>query len=239
MLNDFYINRRFLIEPDSNRVTDKNQDTATRTEARIMQLLLILSRNAGKTVTREELVTDIWQDYGGGDEGLTQSISVLRKILRDADKTMIKTVPKKGYLFSGEITTTEDNAAAAGIQPGHDRVRRVKKKWLIAGILTAAASIICLLLLYNPKKYATQPAAPVTVPFPDSLAREEQLQENEFTTIVTRDADSTAYKLVVTGDHPPKFFVNNLQLPEDKWEPYMPLINSLKRQLAEKQKQVP
>lgn len=76
-----------------------------------MQLLNILVQKRGETVTREELVTTIWQDYGG-DEGLTQAISILRKTLLDNKKELIQTVPKKGYILKASITYKLDTVEA-------------------------------------------------------------------------------------------------------------------------------
>ena len=70
-------------------------------------LLCLLSANQGSLMKREFLVNKIWNDYGGGDDALTQSISVLRKFLDDQQKTLIETVPKKGYIMHATITPVE------------------------------------------------------------------------------------------------------------------------------------
>ena len=68
-----------------------------------MSLLCILSDNAEQVVSREAIIKEIWNDYGGADEGLNQAISVLRKILDDREKKLIETIPKKGYVLHAAI----------------------------------------------------------------------------------------------------------------------------------------
>ena len=92
----YYINNRFCVDPSSNLLTDLEEKRDTRLEPRIMELLCMLTDQTGKTITREHLVTSIWKDYGGGDDGLTQAISTLRKVLDDQNKELIHTIPKKG-----------------------------------------------------------------------------------------------------------------------------------------------
>src|SRR5690242_21266964 len=95
---EFFINNRFLINSALNQVQDVSGAGKTRLEPRVMQVLAILAANSEKIVTREELIKQVWNDYGGADEALTQAISVLRKVLDDPSKETIKTIPKKGYL---------------------------------------------------------------------------------------------------------------------------------------------
>src|SRR5579871_4433095 len=97
------INDRFYVDPLRNEVTDKQKGKLERVEPRLMKLLCLMVENEGRTVSREKIVTEIWNDYPGGDEGLNQAISVLRKLLDDDKKKIIETLPKTGYCFHGKI----------------------------------------------------------------------------------------------------------------------------------------
>ncbi len=97
------INDRFYVDPLRNEVTDKQKGKLERVEPRLMKLLCLMVENEGRTVSREKIVTEIWNDYPGGDEGLNQAISVLRKLLNDNEKRIIETLPKTGYSFHGTI----------------------------------------------------------------------------------------------------------------------------------------
>jgi len=67
-----------------------------------MKLLCLLVSKSGSLVSREEIVEKIWNGYGGGDDGLTQAISFLRKILNDTHKMIIETVPKGATFLGGK-----------------------------------------------------------------------------------------------------------------------------------------
>jgi DNA-binding winged helix-turn-helix (wHTH) protein len=101
---EYILNNRFLVNPGLNYVRDQQTGKKSRLEPRLMELLTFLTGRVNQLVTREELVKEIWKDYGGGDEGLNQAISFLRKLLEDNNKQIIETIPKKGYIIHATIT---------------------------------------------------------------------------------------------------------------------------------------
>jgi DNA-binding winged helix-turn-helix (wHTH) protein len=101
------INDRFRIYPALNQVEDRQTGRTIRLEPRVMAVLEMLTNRAGQLVSREEMIRDIWHNYGGGDEALSQAVSFLRKILADRDKKIIQTIPKKGYCLTGLLEAAE------------------------------------------------------------------------------------------------------------------------------------
>ncbi|TAE74946.1 MAG: hypothetical protein EAZ85_03660 [Bacteroidetes bacterium] len=104
MKNNFIINQNFVVDVTKNTLNNLHTAQETRLEPRIMSLLLLLVENESQLLTREKAIEQIWQNYAGADEGLTQAISFLRKILADKNKSIIKTISKKGYIFEAIIT---------------------------------------------------------------------------------------------------------------------------------------
>ncbi len=100
----FTINDRFVIDRTRNKVLDKESGQKTRVEPRMIKLLCMLTDSPKIVVTRSRIINEIWDDYPGANEGLNQAISFLRKILSDANKELIVTIPKKGYVFNGVIS---------------------------------------------------------------------------------------------------------------------------------------
>lgn len=99
----FLINQKFLVDVSKNSIKNLQNAQETRLEPRIIHLLLLLVDNSSQLLTREKAIQEIWQNYAGADEGLTQAISFLRKILEDKEKSIIKTISKKGYVFEGIV----------------------------------------------------------------------------------------------------------------------------------------
>lgn len=217
----FLINNRFLADPVAGTILDQSTGTQQRLEPRIMQLLSLFLEQSGKVVTRESLVAVIWKDYGGGDEGLTQGISILRRALHDEKKEIIRTIPKKGYCFAGSLDIP-------GTRPA---VSPAKKKTGIAipavGILLLA--VILFLVLRQPAGKSAH-----TVPFPSDMAQQAAAEENSTNTISTQDSNGITYRLVMIGDRPPVFYRSEVIIPVHLWEPYQDIINYLKNELSRK-----
>ncbi|HEV8593219.1 MAG TPA: winged helix-turn-helix domain-containing protein, partial [Pyrinomonadaceae bacterium] len=67
------------------------------------EILTLLVENNGKVLTKEEMMSSVWQDTFVEESNLAQYISRLRKTL-DADGVQyIKTYPKRGYRFFAEF----------------------------------------------------------------------------------------------------------------------------------------
>jgi len=99
----FIINGRFVVDIDKNEVLDRKTKATNRLEPRLMKLLCLFVKQRGQLLRREHIISEIWNDYPGGNEGLNQAVSFLRKILDDQQKTLIKTLSKSGYVFDSEI----------------------------------------------------------------------------------------------------------------------------------------
>lgn len=106
-VSQFILNNRFYVDVLFNKVRDRQTDKETRLEPRLMKLLCLLAENAGQPVDRERIIQEIWDNYGGADEGLTQAISFLRKAFDDAGRDIIQTIPKKGYILVADISYPE------------------------------------------------------------------------------------------------------------------------------------
>jgi DNA-binding winged helix-turn-helix (wHTH) protein/Tol biopolymer transport system component len=70
-----------------------------------VETLLILVQNAGRVVSKDELMSAVWPDTFVEEGGLTRNIYVLRKALGDADNgpRYIETIPKRGYRFVADV----------------------------------------------------------------------------------------------------------------------------------------
>jgi DNA-binding winged helix-turn-helix (wHTH) protein len=88
---------RWLVDQGACRISDDAR--STKVEPRAMAVLGHLVANADRTVTREELLDEIWGTRHVVDEALTKCVSQLRQALVDDPRrpTFIETVPKIGY----------------------------------------------------------------------------------------------------------------------------------------------
>src|SRR5215204_2514747 len=68
------------------------------------QILHMLVENNGRTLGKDEMMSTIWGDTFVEESNLAQYISRLRKILSDDGNQYIKTIPKRGYRFSEDVS---------------------------------------------------------------------------------------------------------------------------------------
>ena len=82
-------------------------------------VLLHLARNAGRAVSREELLDAVWPDTVVTDASLTQAVFLVRKALGDAEVSrIVETVPRVGYRLNLPETATRPEAAPEPAAPG-------------------------------------------------------------------------------------------------------------------------
>ncbi|WP_213739628.1 winged helix-turn-helix domain-containing protein [Bradyrhizobium sp. dw_411] len=62
-------------------------------------VLRYLAINAGRVVTRDELLATNWPGVNVTEDSLTQCISEIRRLLGDAGRDLIRTVPRRGYMI--------------------------------------------------------------------------------------------------------------------------------------------
>src|SRR5438552_1918991 len=66
-----------------------------------LQTLQALIENAGRLVSKDELISRVWPDSFVGDNSLARNISALRRIL---GSDLIQTVSRRGYRFTAQAT---------------------------------------------------------------------------------------------------------------------------------------
>jgi class 3 adenylate cyclase len=88
-------------------------------------LLRYLVENAGRLISKDELVDAVWPNVIVGDDSLAQCVSELRHALNDPERRIIKTIPRRGYLFAAPVSVQPGYAAAgqtfAGVSDGADQ----------------------------------------------------------------------------------------------------------------------
>ena len=85
-----------------------------------LDLLLVLVRNAGRVVDKEELMREVWRDTFVEENNLTVNISSLRKMLGNgsSDRHFIQTVPRRGYRFAASVRQSRESATGFAADRG-------------------------------------------------------------------------------------------------------------------------
>lgn len=108
-MNDKYIiNGAVLYAPDENRLTPLGKRGGeTILNAPVNRCLLLLIQHAGGVVSQETLLAEVWEKHGQyvTMNTLYQNILLLRRGMLNSGilKSPIKTIPKIGVKFTGDI----------------------------------------------------------------------------------------------------------------------------------------
>jgi DNA-binding winged helix-turn-helix (wHTH) protein len=160
-----------LVRPSLCRVGEGA--SAFRVEPRVMEVLIVLHRAQGGTVTREQLIEACWGGRSVSDDAITRVIAKLRQLATGPDgrpNFRLQTLPKVGYRLdvepaSGDAADTarrpadiDEGTEANALPPA----RRDASPFRIASgravVAIAAAAILFALALWFPRAPAPPPA---------------------------------------------------------------------------------
>ena len=161
MINETYVlNERFKIIPVSNEIISLTDGEVIKLEPRVMRVLCLLISKPNEVIERKDLIHEIWEDYGGADESLTQAISHLRKILDSGidqnEESLIETITKKGYRITARVDLIDPYHISDLKNKRHIRILYA----IIAGLILL---LITILFLCNQSEegYAPQADSPI------------------------------------------------------------------------------
>lgn len=89
---------------DLQRCAVTRGDHEIQLRPKAFDVLRYLAEHAGRVVSKEELIKAAWPDVFVTDDFLVQCIKDIREALSDDAHQIIKTMPRRGYLFAAELT---------------------------------------------------------------------------------------------------------------------------------------
>jgi pimeloyl-ACP methyl ester carboxylesterase/DNA-binding winged helix-turn-helix (wHTH) protein len=110
-----YVFGPFRLEVGERRLLSDGRLVPLRTK--VFETLRVLVEHSGRLLTKHELMQSIWPDAVVEENNLNHNISTLRRALgeRATGQKYIETVPRVGYRFVVEVTTS--GGAAAALDP--------------------------------------------------------------------------------------------------------------------------
>ena len=108
---------RFSLDPRDRRL--KRDEVPVEINARYLDALALLVREAGRLVSKNRFLEEVWRGVPVTDEALTQCIKTLRRKLGDdaARPRFIETIPKHGYRFIAPVEWIGDDDDALKALP--------------------------------------------------------------------------------------------------------------------------
>lgn len=118
----FMLSNALIFDPDTQKISlAGHPDSAVTLSAPAVRLLLEFIRNRGEELSRETLITRVWQDFGYTPSGnnLNKAVSEIRKAFQSLGihVSPIVTVPGKGFYFDADVTGQKRLSKADAIEP--------------------------------------------------------------------------------------------------------------------------
>ena len=90
---------------------------------KVFDTLLVLVENAGRLVTKQELLDRVWPETTVEENNLNHNVSVLRKALGEkaTGQQYIETVPRVGYRFAAPVDADVPQTGASAFSPAKAR----------------------------------------------------------------------------------------------------------------------
>jgi DNA-binding winged helix-turn-helix (wHTH) protein/TolB-like protein/Tfp pilus assembly protein PilF len=102
---------------DAARVTLTRSGVEVPLRPKAFALLLHLARNAGRVVSKAELLANVWPGVVVGDDSLSQCVNELRGALGERGPVLITTVARRGYRFDAVVGSRVEPAAVGRQRP--------------------------------------------------------------------------------------------------------------------------
>ena len=123
-------------------------DGINRLQPKTMDVLLVLAERDGAVVTREELLSAVWEGRAMSDEPLTRCIGDLRRKLGDSreEPTYIETIHKRGYRLLPPVSGLEPES----VDETDDAAAQKRQLITFGGFTLLLASILAVGYLLLP-----------------------------------------------------------------------------------------
>ncbi len=142
-------------------------DEEIRLRPKSFLVLKVLVENSGRLISKAELHDQVWGDAVVTDDAITQCIIDVRRALDDDDHSLLKTVPRRGYLLDTAVTPHDlKPPTAAAPNAGQASSSKVMLFVLLFGLL----AIPVVTKLRSPPATAPQTNAIAVLPFVDMSA---------------------------------------------------------------------
>ncbi len=121
----------------------ERQGAPVELSGRYLDALTLLVQEAGKLVSKDRFMQEVWHGVPVTDEALTQCIKTLRRQLGDSagSPRFIETVPKHGYRFVAPVTAVDETRTSAAPEAKPPPAPALASPWRRFLLLGSAGTI--------------------------------------------------------------------------------------------------
>lgn len=106
-----------ILDPERRELTRASK--AVSIGPQVFDLLLYLVQNRDHVVSKDQMIETVWNGRIVSDSTLTSHINAVRKAIGDngGDQQLVRTVPRKGFRFIGDVTEARSPETSATKDP--------------------------------------------------------------------------------------------------------------------------
>jgi DNA-binding winged helix-turn-helix (wHTH) protein/TolB-like protein/Tfp pilus assembly protein PilF len=111
---------------DLGRVCLSRDGEEIRLRPKSFDVLRHLVERSGQVVSKDELFAHVWRETAVTEDALVQCLVDIRRALGEEGRNLIRTVPRRGYLFDADVESVDARPAAPPLAPCDERVDAVR-----------------------------------------------------------------------------------------------------------------
>jgi DNA-binding winged helix-turn-helix (wHTH) protein len=100
----------FMLDGRAGRLLRNGEEIPLRPKS--MDVLRFLVEHPGQVISRERLLRAAWPAVVVSDDSVTQCLVEIRRALDDHDHTLVRTLPKRGYMLDVPVTSSSSRGGA-------------------------------------------------------------------------------------------------------------------------------
>lgn len=124
------------LELDLDRAALSVDGRAVSLRPQSFDVLRVLVENRGRLVSKELLFREVWGSQAVTDDSISQCLGDIRRALNDQQKTIVRTVPRRGYILEADLLAPEGDGADLDSEP---RARKLLVGAAVAALIAAVA----------------------------------------------------------------------------------------------------
>ena len=93
----------FELDPERAELRGPDGE-AIKLRPKTFEMLRLFAANAGRVLSKQELMEAVWPNVHVGEDSLFQCIREIRTALGDDQRQVVRVVSGRGYLFQAEVT---------------------------------------------------------------------------------------------------------------------------------------
>lgn len=100
---------KFVLDPNE-RILLADGEPVHLTD-KVFDTLYVLVQHNGRLLTKEQMMSSIWEESFVEEGNLAKNVSRLRKILNVDDAAVIETIPRRGYRFAADVKEIDSDTS--------------------------------------------------------------------------------------------------------------------------------